>query len=180
VLDAIDTPDRDELALDSGAALTAPSNGTTLLDLALVRLSAGLTAVKEAAAADLGAFENLHALRIESKRLRYAMEIFAPCFDDRFRKELYPDFKVLQDYLGEINDAHEMALRFDRYAAELAQTPDEDSGAGLAAGLRRLAGSAREERDRLRRDFLAWWEEFQTSGVLRRIEEYVERPMAPA
>ncbi|MDY7108477.1 MAG: CHAD domain-containing protein [Planctomycetota bacterium] len=180
LLDRIDAPARDRLDLRSNGAPPPRSDDLTLLDLALVRLSQGLGAVKEAAAADPGVFENLHALRIESKGLRYAMEIFASCFDDRFRKELYPDFKVLQDHLGEINDAHEMALRFDRYADELTPASDGNPDAELAAGLHRLADAGRADRDRLRAEFLAWWEEFRTNGVLRRIEDYVELPMAPA
>jgi CHAD domain-containing protein len=180
LFDSIDDPAREELAYDSGGAPSARSDGATLLDLALLRLSQDLASVKAAAAADLGVFENLHTLRIKSKRMRYAMEIFAPCFDDRFRKELYPDFKVLQDRLGEINDAHEMARRFDRYADELGRASNANPDEALAKGLRRLAEAGRGERDRLRREFLGWWEAFRSDGVLRRIEEYVERPVAPA
>jgi CHAD domain-containing protein len=180
LLGSIEAPARDELDPGSDGALPpSRSKRVTLQDLALARLSQEVATVKEAAGADLGVFENLHTLRIESKRLRYAMEIFSPCFDDRFRKELYPNFKVLQDHLGEINDAHEMALRFERYADELAPGSNGKPDGRLADGLRRLAEASRSERDRLRREFLARWEKFRTNGVLRNIEGYVECPMAP-
>src|SRR5262249_30695742 len=48
--------------------------------------------------------ESLHAFRIEGKRVRYAMEIFAGAYDDRFRVELYPVVATLQDHLGALND----------------------------------------------------------------------------
>jgi hypothetical protein len=46
----------------------------------------------------------LHQLRLASKRLRYTLELFRPCYpaglEDRIRA-----LKKLQDWLGEVNDA---------------------------------------------------------------------------
>jgi hypothetical protein len=46
----------------------------------------------------------LHQLRLVSKRLRYTLELFRPCYpaglEDRLRA-----LKKLQDWLGEVNDA---------------------------------------------------------------------------
>ncbi len=52
----------------------------------------------------------LHRFRIRGKELRYAMEILSEAFPARFRDELYPVVKQLQEMLGEIND-HVIACR---------------------------------------------------------------------
>jgi len=173
--------------IDSAAA--TDEERPVLRDLAVAQLALGLRQVEDAAAADLSVFAHLHVLRINSKRLRYAMEIFAPCFDEGFRSELYPEFSVLQDHLGEINDAHELALRFDRYAAEVggppaAERPAAPSSATALADfelgdeLRRWADACRDERDRRRREFLLWWADFRSCGVLKRLREFLDLPPA--
>ncbi len=57
-----------------------------------------------AASAPMADAEALHAFRIQSKHIRYAMEIFAGAFEDSFRQQLYPLVAELQDQLGKIND----------------------------------------------------------------------------
>jgi CHAD domain-containing protein len=51
-------------------------------------------------------YEELHALRVLAKKLRYAMEVFAGCFAAPFREELYPCVTELQEILGSVSDAH--------------------------------------------------------------------------
>lgn len=173
--------------IDSAAA--ADEEQPVLRNLAVAQLALGLRQVEDAAAMDLSVFEHLHALRIRSKRLRYAMEIFAPCFGECFRSELYPEFSMLQDHLGEINDAHELALRFDRYAAEVGGLPAAGRPAApsspsappeveLGDELRRWAAACRNERDRRRREFLLWWADFRSRGVLNRLREFLDLPPA--
>lgn len=103
-----------------------------------------------AAANDLSDYEALHGFRIEGKRLRYAMEVFAGAFEPAFRKTLYPLVEALQEKLGDVND-HCAAL------AMFADWPGKDDDASLAAAL--AAVSAREQAalEASRRDFLAWW-----------------------
>ena len=48
----------------------------------------------------------LHRLRITGKQLRYAMEVFAPCFATPFRGRLYPQVTAMQDILGAIHDCY--------------------------------------------------------------------------
>lgn len=47
----------------------------------------------------------LHQLRIHAKHVRYAIEIFAPCFAAPLRDALYPAVEALQEHLGELQDA---------------------------------------------------------------------------
>ena len=46
-----------------------------------------------------------HALRIDYKRLRYAVEAFAPCYNDAF-DDLHETLTAFQDTLGELHDVH--------------------------------------------------------------------------
>jgi len=71
-------------------------------------------AVAERAATVLGAqpaaldeanMAEQHALRIDYKRLRYALEAFAPCYEDDF-DGLHATLVAFQDVLGEMHDLH--------------------------------------------------------------------------
>jgi CHAD domain-containing protein len=48
---------------------------------------------------------NQHQLRIDYKRIRYAVEAFAPCYGDAF-DELHLTLTSFQDTLGDLHDAH--------------------------------------------------------------------------
>ena len=48
--------------------------------------------------------ERLHRVRLASKRLRYTLELFRPCYPAGLEDRL-DALKVLQDWLGEVNDA---------------------------------------------------------------------------
>jgi CHAD domain-containing protein len=151
----------------------------TLLDAAQLEFPRAMHAVLSAADEDLHVFENLHQLRIVSKKLRYSVELFANCFDDRLKSELYPRMKELQDHLGEINDAHEMAMRFDRYAEEAAEMTNDSRSAEISATLRQLSEAERERREQLRRAFLVWWVDFHRRGVLEQLERFLDDALAP-
>jgi CHAD domain-containing protein len=49
--------------------------------------------------------EQLHALRIEFKKLRYTLEFFREVLGEQ-AKEVINDIKILQDHLGNLNDAN--------------------------------------------------------------------------
>lgn len=49
--------------------------------------------------------EEQHALRIDYKRLRYAVEAFAPCYGELF-DELHGTLTAFQDALGDLHDVH--------------------------------------------------------------------------
>src|SRR5437762_800924 len=48
--------------------------------------------------------EELHRMRLASKRLRYTLELFRPCYGPKFEERLEV-LKELQDALGDVNDA---------------------------------------------------------------------------
>lgn len=70
--------------------------------------------------------DQLHALRIEFKKLRYAVEFFREVLGKQ-AGEVISDLKALQDHLGELNDARvatQMISRFiEEWEARQAQLP---------------------------------------------------------
>ena len=48
--------------------------------------------------------ERVHDMRVASRRLRAALEVFAPCFERRAHKDLLREVKQLADALGERRD----------------------------------------------------------------------------
>lgn len=121
----------------------------------------------KAAAAELDDAAAMHAFRIQSKQVRYAMEIFAGAFDDAFRKELYPQVESLQDRLGAIND-HVTAQTY--FAAWYT---DEDASA-IRAALETAMDREQQELETRRQEFLDWWSAGRREDLARRFARYLE------
>jgi CHAD domain-containing protein len=66
-------------------------------------VSAYFSRVREFLSED-GTPRKLHRLRLASKRLRYTLELFRPCYPAGLEERL-DALKKLQDWLGEVNDA---------------------------------------------------------------------------
>jgi CHAD domain-containing protein len=62
--------------------------------------------------------EELHALRIEIKRLRYAVEFFAALYDSREVRGFLSGLKGMQDFLGHMNDLDVARHLMDALVAE--------------------------------------------------------------
>ena len=70
----------------------------------LPRLVSDYFARVRAFLAEDGTPRELHRMRLASKRLRYTLELFRPCYAAGLEERL-DALKVLQDWLGEVNDA---------------------------------------------------------------------------
>ena len=71
---------------------------------------------------DSGEIDRLHDMRVATRRLRAAMEVFEPCFPrKRFRKAL-KDVKALADALGERRD-RDVGDRVPRSGSPRTPTP---------------------------------------------------------
>jgi CHAD domain-containing protein len=81
--------------------------------------------------------EQLHRVRIRTKRVRYAAEAVSPLFGKQAR-ELADAAAALQDVLGEHNDAVN-AARWLRQSVQGARSPQASFVAGELAGLERWA-----------------------------------------
>ncbi len=162
-----------------------PASGQpTLLDLARTELTRLIDRVQEAGRADLGVVDNLHELRIRIKRLRYGMELFASCFDDRFGNELYARVESLQEHLGALNDTSEIMAQIDRYAEELAagskaaRNALEGKSKGAATKMLAELDSLRTQYDRelskTVNEFGSWFRDFPLSELVEALRGSLE------
>ena len=91
--------------------LQAVNPGGSLADNAPVMLLTRLEELYRWAPfiADPTKVDELHAMRIAAKRLRYTMEIFAPAFQNPAQSKefdaVYDRVKSIQEQIGEIHDA---------------------------------------------------------------------------
>jgi CHAD domain-containing protein len=85
---------------------------------------------------DMGEIEHLHDMRVATRRLRAALEVFELCFPPKHHRKALKRVKALSDALGERRD-RDVSIEFlERFAA---QAPDADRAAlaALIEGLRR-------------------------------------------
>jgi CHAD domain-containing protein len=111
---------------------------------------------------------DIHRLRIEGKKLRYALEIFAPVFPASERDACHDALEHLQKTLGDFTDHASAADRFRRWAREEGVGPDRQA----LATLRRVEDARAEE---ARRVFAKWWKPSRRRALRRRFEHTVRR-----
>lgn len=89
------------------------SDSMTFGALGRLEVDSRLKSLSAAEPVESWSHEQLHALRIEAKAVRYAMELFAGAFPPKFRRDLYPVVEEAQELLGQVND-HAVALSLFR------------------------------------------------------------------
>ncbi len=115
---------------------------------------------------DVGEIERLHDMRVATRRLRAALEVFESCFPrKRFRKAL-KKVKALADALGERRD-RDVEIEF---LAEFAEAAPEGERAALAARIKTL----REEQRQANEDLAPHLAEKRLRKLRRRLEKLVE------
>jgi len=110
--------------------------------------------------------EELHALRVEFKRLRYAAEFFEPALPGRAIHQLIKVSQRYQQILGELHDAdvaleafHEwQALHVRKHDDDKKQTtPAQRRYRQIQAGVLKLMEQARNEQIKVRLQFFKLW-----------------------
>jgi CHAD domain-containing protein len=92
---------------------------------------------------DVGDIERLHDMRVASRRLRAAMEVFEPCFPrKRFRAAL-KEVKAIADALGERRDRDVSIVALETFGTALA-APDRRGVAAMIDHLREEQSLANE------------------------------------
>jgi CHAD domain-containing protein len=81
--------------------------------------------------------ERVHAMRVATRRLRAALEIFAACFPKKPHRRLLKEVKALADALGERRDRDVAIAALDAAARSLTATE--------RPGLKRLAADLRDQ-----------------------------------
>lgn len=154
---------------DPAPAMTAPVNGrpspAASMEVAgedALRSLAGK--VRDAALGELSTREQLHNLRLCFKRLRYAIEIFgAASTQAPTLVGLSATLVDLQERLGAVNDAHEVAERLARYAAAFDEVLGDAAASGdvvhsaLAPAIERFADRFESHCAQLVAAFHDWW-----------------------
>jgi CHAD domain-containing protein len=113
----------------------------------------------------------IHELRIEGKKLRYALEIFAPVFPDRATRKCTVALERLQEQLGEFTDHAAAADRLRRWLRQ-----DGVEAARTAVVALRKAESI--DADRARRRFEKWWSPARRRSLRRRFARTLHRRSA--
>ncbi len=156
---------------DANQVLTFSQAGTRIIGDRLKQLSDAGDAVYHPLQT-----KRLHKLRILAKRLRYAVELFAPCWGDEFKKSA-AEIAYFQTSLGELHDC-------DIWITNLGARLKKETGAGLdhrqtneAAVwlLRHFAG----ERTKHYCHALARWQKWQTEGFLDRLKAMIDADFRP-
>lgn len=112
--------------------------------------------------------EEIHQLRIEGKKLRYALEIFACVFPARERVRCEDALQRLQDTLGAFTDHAAAADRFDRWA--------RSDGIGLEQQtLVALHDLEAAEASKARKAFVKWWSPARRRWLRRTLERTLRR-----
>jgi len=88
---------------------------------------------------DTDDIERVHAMRVSTRRLRAALEVFAVCFPRKEHKRLLGEVKALADALGERRDPDVALLALAGVGAGLTRADK--------AGIESLAGEFREQQE---------------------------------
>jgi CHAD domain-containing protein len=105
--------------------------------------------------------EQLHALRIEFKKLRYTVEYFRDVLGQE-SKEIINEFKGLQDHLGDLNDANVAIQILQEFLDEYSKKfkGDEQPPEMEIQAINAYIAFRQDERDRLKQSFPEAWAHF--------------------
>jgi CHAD domain-containing protein len=115
--------------------------------------------------------DEIHELRIEAKKLRYAVEIFAGVFPAATLARCQDALERLQETLGDFTDHAAAADRFRRWSRDESMRSDRKA----LAALRRREDEQAEE---ARRVFAKWWNHGRRRQLRRTFEKSLRRRSA--
>lgn len=121
---------------------------------------------------DVDDVERVHDMRVATRRLRAALEIFAPCFPRRAHRRVLRDVKALADALGERRDPD---VQIGALRAYTERAPAED-----AAGVDRLVDRLRREQAGANASLAAALAEMERGDLRGRLEELAEAARSAA
>jgi CHAD domain-containing protein len=84
---------------------------------------------------DAGDIERLHDMRVASRRLRAALEIYEPCFPAAQFKRALAEVKELADALGERRDRDVSIAALEKFAKDM-PAPDQRGVGTMVSSLR--------------------------------------------
>lgn len=125
--------------------------------------------------------DDLHNMRIAAKRLRYTMEIFAPCFSGDFRRAL----QVVEEIQERIGAIHDCDVLIPLLTRTLDKETDRERKQALrqgggppqymaAEGLAPLIAAKQIERERLFRGFVAFWDALPPDAFFESVTRMIQ------
>lgn len=115
--------------------------------------------------------DEIHRLRIEGKKLRYSLEIFATVFPSRVRLKCEKALESLQENLGEFTDHAAAADRLKRWSRQ-------NGIVGERKAIVALKKIESRQADEARRTFAKWWSSARRRTLRRRFERTLRRGTA--
>lgn len=109
--------------------------------------------------------EELHKLRIQGKKMRYALEFFSSLYPQKEMKALIKHFKVLQNNLGDFNDLSVQQEMLKQYLATL--RPGTVKSKKMSAAIGGLLTNLYHEHRRVRAQFEETFARFATRKHLK-------------
>jgi len=110
--------------------------------------------------------ESLHQMRIEGKKVRYAMELIECGFPDSFREDLYPAFEEVQSKLGTINDHYTAVEKIQRWQ-------NETSTKKFPGFLVQMIDHERIQFEEKAEAFRIWWTEARSQELKEHFDHYL-------
>lgn len=114
---------------------------------------------------DTGEIERVHDMRVATRRLRAALEIFEPCFPARPYGEALTEVKRLADALGERRDRDVAIATLSRFGEQM-PAPDR-------RGIRSLVEQFRDEQDEANRELAPLVERVHLASLRENLDELI-------
>jgi CHAD domain-containing protein len=112
--------------------------------------------------------EELHSLRVSCRRLRAALEVYAPCFPKRRHRRI---LRLVKDTADAASEARDLDVHIDFLERYLASAPSPDH-----PGVQSLIQRLRQERRAADDHLVPALERLQEEDFLRQVEQLIGRP----
>ena len=114
---------------------------------------------------DVGDIERVHDMRVATRRLRAALEVFRPCFPEDEFKATLREVKAIADALGERRDRDVTIAALEDFGGALA-TPDRP-------GIESLVAKLRSEQSEANANLAGFVDEARLTALRARLESLV-------
>lgn len=131
----------------------------------VIAIRASELAERSAGVLDMQDIERLHDMRVATRRLRAALEVFEPCFPRKRFKVVLREVKDLADALGERRDRDVTIAALEGFCAEV--------GRADRRGVQSLIARVRDEQSDANLALVAYVSEERLSGLDERLGELV-------
>jgi CHAD domain-containing protein len=126
--------------------------------------------------------QELHAMRIAAKRLRYLMQAVAPLYPDELAAPIQAA-RLCQTKLGDIHDGDVWNDALPRFLEEEQARTLEYFGSttpfeSLRPGILALLHDRQQQREQDYQEFVTFWEQLQAQGVWESLRQTLDAPNA--